>query len=653
MRFTMPERRSVRRRAPGLALLAGMVASVAAFTPLSLPTVRANPNTERAGVLEKGVLTVTLDAKRALWSMNGPHRPPMTIEAFAESGKAPRMPGALIRAPQGTELRLAIRNSLGVPLTMYIPAGVRAAGDPAMDSVVVAPGAVGQMTARLSVPGNYIYRGATPNGASRAMQFAGILSGALVVDSANAPAKPRDRVFVIMGTPDSTWVAFADTAPPSLAARNGLPVGRLVWTINGESWPGTERLHASVGDSLHWRVINASREPHPMHLHGFYYRVEAFAAPQAAPFGGATAARMVVTQLLWPFATMSMSWSPNRPGNWLFHCHIAIHLAPDSLSAAPDDPDMRDMTGLVLGVEVGGRAGVTMAGTATSGPLRRLRLVAEGGRAKPGLLVPDSVPAMRFVLQDGQRTVAGGRDFSPELDLVRGEPVAITIVNHLGEPTSVHWHGIEIEDSYMDGVPGFSGNGQRLSPAIAPGDSFVARFTPPRAGTFMYHAHVDELLQQGAGMEGALIVRDSSDSLPVDDHVFFLKGVPNSREHPLEVDGQAVPDTVVLHAGRAARFRLMNLATVNVDPTADLTANPDSAVTSPRDTMIVRWRPIAKDGFDVPVAAQGLVPARQAVADGETYDFMYMPPARGMLHLEFRQNGPAHRLIIRVPIRVE
>lgn len=619
----------------------------------SASAVRPNDNTARAGVLKNGVLTVTLEATYARWHLNGPNRPPMTIEAFAEPGHAPLMPGPLIRAPQGTELELAVRNSLGLPITVYLPAASNAGGATTTDSIVVAPGAVGHIAARLGVPGNYIYRAATPTGSSRVMEYAGLLSGALVVDSANAPAKPRDRVFVIMGTGDSSWVAFADTAPSSAGAANAPPVGRFLWTINGRSWPETERIHATAGDSLHWRIINASREPHPMHLHGFYYRVDRFAAPEAARFGAPAPGQMVVTQLMSPFSTMSMSWSPTRPGNWLFHCHLAIHLAPDSLSAAPDDPEMRMMTGLVIGVEVNGRGGVTLAGAPPAAAARRLRLIAEGGPRRPVQLGPDSEPAMRFLLDDGHGTVAGGPDFSPELDLVQGEPVAITIVNHLDEPTTVHWHGIEIQDSYVDGVPGFSGEGKRLTPAIAPGDSFVARFTPPRAGTFMYHAHLDELVQQAVGLEGALIVRDRADPSSADDHVFFLKGVAGSQKHPVEVDGRADPDTVVLHAGRAARFRLINLATINAAPLAYLTARPDSAPTSVRDSMLVRWRPLAKDGYDVPVAARLPRPAQQDVAVGETYDFTYVPRERGLLHLEFRTNGPAHRLIVRVPIRVE
>ena len=80
-------------------------------------------------------------------------------------------------------------------------------------------------------------------------------------------------------------------------------------------------------------------------------------------------------------------------------------------------------------------------------------------------------------------------------------PVSITVVNSTPEPTAVHWHGIELE-SYFDGVAGFSGNASRASPIIAPADSFEARFTPPRAGTFIYHTHIDELRQQPAGMAG-------------------------------------------------------------------------------------------------------------------------------------------------------
>lgn len=46
-------------------------------------------------------------------------------------------------------------------------------------------------------------------------------------------------------------------------------------------------------------------------------------------------------------------------------------------------------------------------------------------------------------------------------------------------------------------------------------------------------------------------------------------------------------------------------------------------------------------------------PARHIVSMGETYDFEFVPEGRGNLRLEVRQLGPAGRLLVRAPIRVE
>lgn len=615
-------------------------------------SVQPNPNAVSAGALHDGVLKVALEAQETRWDLDRPNRAPMTIQAFNEPGKPALAPGPLLRAPAGTQIRLTLHNALRRPLTFFIPASIHAIGDGATDSLLVAPEATGTLTIAATVPGNYVYRATTPDRASRRLQVTGLLAGALIIDSADVSARSRDRVFVIMETPDSAMLACADTVrrPNPFAACSFSPPA---FTINGRGWPNTPRIAATVGDSLHWRVLNASNDVHPMHLHGFYYRIDDFAGAlvNAAPFPG----QMVVTEALGPFSTMSMTWSPDRPGNWLFHCHFAVHLEPDSASAAPGNSGMRDMSGLVLGVNVAPRAGVQAQGSPVA--TRRVRLVAVEDSA--GIeSSPTRLPSMRFMIDDGRRQPGAGRDFSPELDLTRGEPVAITVVNHLDRPTSVHWHGIEVEDSYSDGVPGFSGMGSHLAPAIAPGDSFVARFTPPRAGTFMYHAHVDEVAEQAAGLEGALIVRNRGDTATADDHVLFFKGHGADAAHPLEIDGQANPDTLVLHVGRTARLRLLNLSTQNPTPTFWLTERTDSSFANVRDSLVVRWRPVAKDGFELPAAAQVSRLARQPVSMGETYDFEYTPARLGSLQLEVRTSPPdgipvRRILLIRVPIRVE
>lgn len=621
------------------------------------PLVQANSNIERAGVLHDGVLAVTLEAKESAFLIDGPHRPPVRIAAFAEPGKAPLMPGPFIRVPRGTQLRLSIRNSLGTPLTFRMPAALRGGPDRlgADDSVVVPAGDMKIVTTNATVPGNYVYRATTARGSSIKALMEGLLAGAIVIDTASKSEPAHDRVFVIMQTLDSAFAAYEDTARAPIAVAPA-EAGRTIFTINGRSWPNTDRIHVTVGDSVHWRVINASSEIHPMHLHGFYYRVDAFSGPLADYQGRPQPGQLVVTQLMSPLSAMSITWSPDRPGNWLFHCHFAIHLEPrNSLPAETEDPQMRDMAGLVLGVEVAARPG--MASVVEPNAKRHLRLIAIADSSVHHAGRADTLPSMRFVLEEHGRRIDTGRDFSPEIDLTRGQPVSITIVNHLAEPTSVHWHGIEVEDSYVDGVPGFSGAGKRLAPEIAPGDSFEARFTPPRSGTFMYHAHVDEVREQTAGLEGALIVRDPGATASPDDHAFFLKGQRFNPAHPLEINGEANPDTIVLHVGRVERFRLLNLSTQTPTPTVSLATREANAPSKSRDTMVVRWRPVAKDGAALPMSAQGLRAARQMLSMGETYDFEFVPEHAGLLRLDVYSTPPPGirappGFLIGVPIRV-
>jgi hypothetical protein len=64
---------------------------------------------------------------------------------------------------------------------------------------------------------------------------------------------------------------------------------------------------------------------------------------------------------------------------------------------------------------------------------------------------------------------------------------------------------MELQSVY-DGVAGWSRTDSRVAPLLAPGDSFDVFIRPPRAGTFIYHSHMDELRQVTQGMYGPLLV---------------------------------------------------------------------------------------------------------------------------------------------------
>lgn len=596
------------------------------------------------------MLSVTLEAKLTLWNPDGDSLPGIPIEAFAEHGQLPQVPGPLIRVSQGTEIRISVKNSLERDtLTYFIETG----NTP--DSIVIAPGATGELRARPARAGNFLYRATTSGVLGRTFRVGGLLAGAVVIDSVGATGTPRDRIFVIQVAADAQ------------IANTGIPLyQRSVWVINGRSWPHTERLGATVGDTVRWRLINATTDLHPMHLHGFYYSVDALEDLIPARRTHSAPGRRVVTERLGSFSTMSMSWVPERADNWLFHCHFADHLVPHGLlgGASPAEGVARiaewslhpehsatanhaltGMAGLVMGVVVRPRAGEHIVKPVAA--RRRLRLVAIQDPE-----FPDSTPSMRFVLEDRRAAKLRSEAWpglSAPISLVRGEPVSITVVNQLREPTSVHWHGIELE-SYFDGVAGFSGTAQRLSPVIAPADSFEARFTPPRSGTFIYHSHVDEMRQHRAGLVGALIVRDRGVADSSRDITFLFKSARyRNKVSPFEINGKLDPDTLMLHVGQRYRVRLIGIHNALPSLTVSITARPDSVFGAVQDSMIVQWTPVAKDGADLPAAAMTSTLARQAISMGETYDFQFTPEKPGTLRLELRSIG---RLMVRTPIRV-
>lgn len=69
--------------------------------------------------------------------------------------------------------------------------------------------------------------------------------------------------------------------------------------------------------------------------------------------------------------------------------------------------------------------------------------------------------------------------------------------------------------------------------------------------------------------------------------------------------------------------------------------------------MVVNWRPVAKDGFDLPGAMQAPRPARQIISMGETYDFEFTPTKKGALRLEVRPSPTSGVLLVTVPMRIE
>ena len=168
-----------------------------------------------------------------------------------------------------------------------------------------------------------------------------------------------------------------------------------------------------------------------------------------------------------------------------------------------------------------------------------------------------------------------GSVHGPVIEAVDGDRVRIFVTNRLAAPTSVHWHGILLP-SGMDGVGGLN---QR---AIRTGETFMYEFTLKQHGTYMYHAHHDEMTQMGMGMVGLFVIHPRNAEGPRPDRDFALLlhewaiEVGTRRPDPnemtdfnvLTINARAFPGThpLVAKLGDRVRIRIGNLSAMDHHP---------------------------------------------------------------------------------------
>ena len=181
--------------------------------------------------------------------------------------------------------------------------------------------------------------------------------------------------------------------------------------------------------------------------------------------------------------------------------------------------------------------------------------------------------------------VVGGRrdalrpspgNLGPTLELRRGERVRIEVVNRVGQPTVVHWHGMLVPDS-ADGHP---------HQAVASGSNYTVEFTVRNpAGTYLYHPHPHRVTgrQTYYGLAGLLVVREPFESeiglperelelvlqdrrLSDDGELVFKRGMMDDMNGVLGdrmlVNG--VDDAAFKVAPRAYRVRIANVSNARI-----------------------------------------------------------------------------------------
>ena len=226
----------------------------------------------------------------------------------------------------------------------------------------------------------------------------------------------------------------------------------------------------------------------------------------------------------------------------------------------------------------------------------------------------------------------GGQAPGVELRCRQGDELRVRFINHLPEPTTIHWHGIRLPLE-MDGVPYVS------QAPVLPGEFFDYRFVTPDAGSYWYHPHESSAKQLGRGLVGPLIIEEREPtgfrhertlclkSWHVDEAGAFTEfSVPReaaregTRGRLSTINGVSLP-ALELPAGQVVRLRLIN---VDSTITYRLNLSGGEARIYALDGNPIEPRPLGKDYW---------------LGPGMRIDLALKVPAVGSEELSLR-NGP-------------
>ncbi|MBX5228787.1 MULTISPECIES: multicopper oxidase family protein [unclassified Rhizobium] len=260
-------------------------------------------------------------------------------------------------------------------------------------------------------------------------------------------------------------------------------------------------------------------------------------------------------------------------------------------------------------------AGAYGAGMAIAGKFGLAEAASE-----PQLLTAVKTEAILTEAGPTRDVMSWGHDgMPPVLRMTKGRPYAARLKNGLDEPTTIHWHGLRI-DNRMDGVPFVT------QPYIYTGDSFDYAFTPPDAGTFWYHPHCNTLTQMGHGMTGMLVVEDPADP------EFDAEVLLNLRDWRLGGDGQFIAPFRPRDAAKSGTYGTVRTANWRQEPQYDAPAGG-----------LVRLRIAITDVTRIFLLKMAGADATVIAIDGN--------PVPKRFPLDLLQIGPGQRLdlVVRMP----
>jgi hypothetical protein len=130
------------------------------------------------------------------------------------------------------------------------------------------------------------------------------------------PKKMVTLNYAMMRSPEKTTLP-GDAPVKELKFTLTGNMNRYVWSMDNKVLSEADKIPVKQGEILRIILFNNSMMRHPMHLHGFDFRVLN---------GRGDHAPLKNVLDIMPMETDTIEFFANREGDWFFHCHILYHM---------------------------------------------------------------------------------------------------------------------------------------------------------------------------------------------------------------------------------------------------------------------------------------------------------------------------------------
>src|SRR5574341_1297816 len=237
--------------------------------------------------------------------------PGMIVNCWGYNGQTP---GPTIEAVEGDRVRLLVTNKLAEHTTIHwhgvlLPNGMDGVGG--LNQPQIKPGETYVYEFTLRQHGTQMYH---PH-ADEMVQMAMGMEGFFIIHP-KEPEQPRiDRDFCIFL---QEWFVEPGTSTPN----PNIMTDFNLFTFNSRVFPGTAPLIARLGDRIRIRIANLSMDSHPIHLHGYSFKITGTDGGRIPDSGQWPETTVNVP----PGTTRDIEFVASVPGDWVLHCHKNHHV---------------------------------------------------------------------------------------------------------------------------------------------------------------------------------------------------------------------------------------------------------------------------------------------------------------------------------------